>query len=528
MKKYISVILALMLSSNVISASAGVNSAENTEEKYVYGDGHFESIISGDINSDGVLNAEDVIKFLKWLTGTSKGDFSGYTKADFNSDGKVNIVDFCLLKSKIIGESEIVPPAPVSPLTQPLNVKDMDELVNLLKNYDINDYYSGYQESLSDMFEKFNSYGYFYHFSQYENSENLIELSDVDSPVWLLPRSRYEDAGISYNVMFKGKRYQITYYFTDSEFKELSMEEYLEKRFGRRHDGEKYSGYVFSKFKCGDEYNPVADCMLGSDHYCEVRSYDTEEDLLDILRILKQELKLIYNPLIYINEEAGEDEGYIWHLITEDGSCYSAGYVMFGPGATEEDVIQYIIGAGKKKTLVQDEEAAKLFAETLANADKFTDYGWKSMMYSKTVYSNCSFSVFCNDTDGNLKTKSFCSIYDGKATWCKNEVLQNFVKYMITSGYIRADEFWNCTESEPAKLINIEDLSVKIESAPPCMDCFYEDDEYIYYFDEWKSGAVICTFSDGTEMILADAITFEKITLSDLDEYGIHYLKDAK
>ncbi len=56
---------------------------------------------AGDINSDGKINASDIIllqKYLCGITGTIDNEAS-----DMNSDGKINIADLCLIKEAVIG-----------------------------------------------------------------------------------------------------------------------------------------------------------------------------------------------------------------------------------------------------------------------------------------------------------------------------------------------------------------------------------------------------------------------------------------
>ena len=468
MKRNIKALLTLCIS--VCLASAGICSvsAENIETADNAETGS-EEILYGDVNSDGVLNSADFLMFQKWLIGSSDDDLSEIKAADMNDDGKVSIIDLCLLKSSLLEESENFksePAVPVSPVTQTVDVQSMDDLIYLLKNYDPDDYYSGYRDSLEDMFMCFNRDGYVYHYSEYKNSDEKIELCDIDSPVVLLPYYENEDSGIYYNVTFEGKRYQIRYYFTDPEYSGADMEQYIEKRLGQEHDGVQYNSYVFSKFKCGDKYDPVAYCMLDEEHYCEVRSYDTTEDLVNILKVLRPEKKLIYAPVLEIEEGINEDEGYIWNLITEDGGCYSVPYAIFA-SATEEDVLQYIISEGKKESFTEDEEIRHYLADISKNIDEYSKSEWTSLDYEGTVYSDYSFSLYYNDGDGNLKQLYFCYIKDGKVQWRDNEQLQNFVKLLVEREYIKADEFWNCIDDEGSVMTDISDQSAEDDTVTP-------------------------------------------------------------
>lgn len=56
----------------------------------------------GDINSDGILDVRDIIVFQKWFTGTLEPAEEQKDTMDINEDGKLNIVDFCLIKEKVL------------------------------------------------------------------------------------------------------------------------------------------------------------------------------------------------------------------------------------------------------------------------------------------------------------------------------------------------------------------------------------------------------------------------------------------
>lgn len=58
----------------------------------------------GDINSDGVLNASDLFLMLEHLNGNKA--ITDCIKADINSDTTIDIVDFILLKSCVLGETQ--------------------------------------------------------------------------------------------------------------------------------------------------------------------------------------------------------------------------------------------------------------------------------------------------------------------------------------------------------------------------------------------------------------------------------------
>lgn len=409
-----------------------------------------ESTIKGDINSDGILNVMDAVRFQKWMIGTLDIDISEIKEADLNNDGKVNIADFCLLKNALLYDPEIDtsnPPAPVSPVTQTIGLKNTDELTDLLKNYDLNDYNSVYHDSLQSMFERFNQDGYIYHFAENMNAKSKIELIDNDRPIILIPYFKYEDIGIYYNVSYKGKNYQIRYYLTDPEYSDSDMCQYLENRFEIKNYKVTDNGYVISEFKTGDDHDPVAYCKIDEDHYCEVRSYDTEDDLMELLKDLKHEKIFIHRPLIEINEGLANDNGYIWNIITEEGSRYSAPNVMFG-SATTYDMINYIISEGEKELFIKDADVLQSLSDISKNAAKYTDCKWTSVKYKGTKECDISLSLLYYDENGKMEQLYFCYIGNDNVEWLDNEEIQILVKDLIKCGYIQAIDFWNYTDDK--------------------------------------------------------------------------------
>ena len=56
----------------------------------------------------------------------------------------------------------------------------------------------------------------------------------------------------------------------------------------------------------------------------------------------------------------------------------------------------------------------------------------------------------------------------------------------------------------------------------------YQDDTSIYYFRCYKSSLIIVKYKDGSEENVKDALNKGKITISDLDRYGISYIAKIK
>lgn len=116
------------------------------------------------------------------------------------------------------------------------------------------------------------------------------------------------------------------------------------------------------------------------------------------------------------------------------------------------------------------------------------------------------------------------------------------ILYYDNEGYITEFAFGNdLTETtgfdfvigEPhvwaKEIISIVDRTVDedIETAD-AEELFYSDDEYIYMFPSIKSQFVLVTFADGTVKTVAEALEDGEITIADLDNFEINYIKKTK
>lgn len=65
-------------------------------------------------------------------------------------------------------------------------------------------------------------------------------------------------------------------------------------------------------------------------------------------------------------------------------------------------------------------------------------------------------------------------------------------------------------------------------SCAEALDEFYEDEKYKYYYDCLKSKYIIVKYIDASEETVKEALKKEHITIKDLDEYKIDYIKYEK
>ena len=123
--------MAMMLATACIGAGtlnsvATVNAAEQDT-----------AFIMGDVNDDGSFGVSDVVLLQRWLLAVPDTHLANWKAADFCEDNKLDVFDLTLMKRTLIyGETD----QPISPTTQPIGLNHTEEVIELLKNYDLNDY----------------------------------------------------------------------------------------------------------------------------------------------------------------------------------------------------------------------------------------------------------------------------------------------------------------------------------------------------------------------------------------------------
>lgn len=75
------------------------------------------------------------------------------------------------------------------------------------------------------------------------------------------------------------------------------------------------------------------------------------------------------------------------------------------------------------------------------------------------------------------------------------------------------------------KVVGIKDNAIVCASS---LEEFYQDDNYIYYWNCIKSYEIIVKYESGYTEMVNDALKYKSITISDLDKFGIEYIKKKK
>lgn len=60
------------------------------------------------------------------------------------------------------------------------------------------------------------------------------------------------------------------------------------------------------------------------------------------------------------------------------------------------------------------------------------------------------------------------------------------------------------------------------------LDSFYETKNNIYYWDCMKNNYMIVKYKNGYEEKVSDALFYNRISIKDLDDYNIKYIKTDK
>ena len=77
------------------------------------------------------------------------------------------------------------------------------------------------------------------------------------------------------------------------------------------------------------------------------------------------------------------------------------------------------------------------------------------------------------------------------------------------------------------KVIDIVDTTKDIKnfSCPEVLEEFYKDDSYTYYYNCAKSKYVIVKYESGFEETVKNALKYNSVTINDLDNFNIDYIK---
>jgi hypothetical protein len=253
------------------------------------------SKMKGDSNCDGQMDMSDVVLIMQALANPNKYGENGTAKVHLTAQGKENadmdgngltVGDAQKIQMKLLGlddDSE-----PLTPLAQAVGVDTTDEAIKLIRSYDLNDYNVNARETMKQMFESFKNDGFIYRFAD-GTGDDAVKLRDdyVNPPVWLGPYANFEDIVILYHVKAYDMNYQLYYFNRGNDYAGQSMAGYIKNRFGfnvTKVINDKY--FIFDSSKDGQNDISVI-FALDDGHYCKVRCFGTEAELMKLAKSLK-------------------------------------------------------------------------------------------------------------------------------------------------------------------------------------------------------------------------------------------------
>ncbi len=253
------------------------------------------SKMKGDSNCDGQMDMSDVVLIMQALANPNKYGEKGTAKVHLTAQGKENadmdgngltVGDAQKIQLKLLGlddDSE-----PLTPLAQAVGVDTTDEAIKLIRSYDLNDYNVNARETMKQMFESFKKDGFIYRFAEV-TGDDAVKLRDdyVNPPIWLGPYANFEDIGILYHVKAYDMNYQLYYFNRGKDYAGQSMSDYIKNRFGfnvTKVIDDKY--FIFDSSKDGQNDISVI-FALDDGHYCKVRCFGTEAELMKLAKSLK-------------------------------------------------------------------------------------------------------------------------------------------------------------------------------------------------------------------------------------------------
>ena len=253
------------------------------------------SKMKGDSNCDGQMDMSDVVLIMQALANPNKYGENGTAKVHLTAQGKENadmdgngltVGDAQKIQMKLLGlddDSE-----PLTPLAQAVGVDTTDEAIKLIRSYDLNDYNVNARETMKQMFESFKKDGFIYRFAEV-TGDDAVKLRDdyVNPPVLLGPYANFEDIGILYHVKAYDMNYQLYYFNRGNDYAGQSMAGYIKNRFGfnvTKVIDDKY--FIFDSSKDGQNDISVI-FALDDGHYCKVRCFGTEAELMKLAKSLK-------------------------------------------------------------------------------------------------------------------------------------------------------------------------------------------------------------------------------------------------
>ena len=190
-----------------------------------------------------------------------------------------------------------------TPLSQPVGVKSIDEAVSLINSYKPESYEGSDREGIRKMYEGFKNDSFILRYK--DNEADKIEMNGMA----LMPYMNYEDSGILYHVTYKGKKYQIYYYLNDSAYSGKTMKDYIDSRLTFKMTKTVDSKYFIMDNSKDGNSDISAFYDIDGKHYCKVRTFGTEDDLMELVNVLECEKVSLSADKFRLGYEEAENSG---------------------------------------------------------------------------------------------------------------------------------------------------------------------------------------------------------------------------
>lgn len=178
------------------------------------------------------------------------------------------------------------PISPANPPAPPISFDTVTSVVDAITHDDVSSYNERDREAYLNMFKRMKDDGFIYQLKD----NDFISTND-DPTINLFPYAAYEDIGIGYYATYKGKRYNVTFYYADHNLVDETdgIADYLKKRMNRRSNKKiMIQGKTVSEF-ITDTGRIYASSFIDSYHYYNIVSSASEDEMTEFLNILSYE-----------------------------------------------------------------------------------------------------------------------------------------------------------------------------------------------------------------------------------------------
>lgn len=173
-----------------------------------------------------------------------------------------------------------------------------------------------------------------------------------------------------------------------------------------------------------------------------------------------------------------------------------------------DDLSQFKIGFGKRP---KSEPEEKTVANIVFDPQNNTIVEEEEIIYQTETHNYC----FSRKISQYVRVR----YTDGKEYDVKNSLLWGYITLADLDKY--GIEYYSVErEYEVDKISSPKEVEKWYRDV---QECFFEDENNLYFFDDIKSNAISVYYKDGTRHNIKKALKDEYITITDLDAFGVEY-----